>query len=96
MELLFVTLGGAIIGLGIRYLFPGRETHGEALVPSIGAATASAIWAALTWAGWKFDGGWIWIVSLVVTAALSAVLAVAIARHRTTADAAMFEALSRA
>jgi hypothetical protein len=96
MELLFVTLGGAIIGLGLRYLVPGRETHGEALVPSIGAATASAVWAALTWAGWKFDGGWIWVVSLVMAAAVSAVLAVALARHRASTDAAIFKTLSHA
>ena len=44
MELLFVILGGIIIGLIGRYLFPLRETHGVLLVPAIGAA-ASAIFA---------------------------------------------------
>ncbi|WP_394768061.1 hypothetical protein [Lacisediminihabitans sp.] len=96
MELLFVTLGGAIIGLGLRYAFPGRETHGAALIPAVGAASASAIWAALTWAGWKFDGGWIWVVSLVLAAALSVVLAVTISRRRRHADAEMLATLSRA
>ncbi|HAM27394.1 MAG TPA: hypothetical protein DCP11_12035 [Microbacteriaceae bacterium] len=96
MELLFVTLGGAIIGLGLRYAFPGREKHGAALLPSIGAALAAVIWAALTWVGWKFDGGWIWVVSFVLTAAVSAVLAVAIGRRRTAADATMLATLSRA
>lgn len=96
MELLFVTLGGAIIGLGLRYAFPGRDTHGEALIPAIGAASASALWVALTWAGWKFDGGWIWVVTLVVAALLSAVVTLTITRRRRTADAVMLATLSRA
>jgi hypothetical protein len=96
MELLFVTLGGAIIGLGLRYAFPGRETHGAALMPAFGAASASAIWAALTWAGWRFDGVWIWVVSLGLTAVLSGVLAVTISRRRRHTDAQMLATLSRA
>ena len=41
MELLFVALGGAILGLGARYLLPGRHTHGSVLVPAIGVIAAS-------------------------------------------------------
>lgn len=96
MELLFATLGGALLGLGARYSITGRHAHGALLVPAVGAAVAAAAWAALTWAGWKFDAGWIWVVSLVLAGAVSAVAAIILARSRTQADEAMFERLRRA
>ncbi|MCU1557779.1 MAG: hypothetical protein JWN09_1774 [Microbacteriaceae bacterium] len=96
MELLFVTLGGAILGLVVRYTFPRRGSYGAALLPAIGAAAASAVWAALTWAGWKFDGGWIWVVSLVVAALVPMAVALIVPRRRTNADAGMLASLSRA
>ena len=96
MELLFVTLGGAILGLAVRYVFPRRETHGAALLPAIGAAVAAAVWAALTWVGWRFDGGWIWAVSLTLAAVVPILVAPLVSRARTAADAAMLVRLSRA
>ena len=45
MELLFVTVIGASISLGVRYLVPGRQTHGALLVPAVGAAATAAVWA---------------------------------------------------
>jgi len=65
MELLFVVLGGAILGLAARYSLPRRHTYGSALVPAVGAGVAAVVWVALTWLGWAWDGGWIWVVSLV-------------------------------
>jgi hypothetical protein len=96
MELLFVTLGGAILGLGLRYVLPARDTQGVLLLPAIGAAVASAAWAGLTWLGWKFDGGWIWVVSLVVAAAVAALCGVILARERTAGDSEMLGRLSKA
>ena len=96
MELLFVTLGGAILGLAGRYSVPGRETHGALLIPAIGAAAAAAIWAALTWAGWKFDGGWIWTVSLVFSAVVAVLSAILLSRTRKSSDAVLLQQLSRA
>ncbi|MCX7521943.1 hypothetical protein OSC27_06570 [Microbacterium sp. STN6] len=68
MELMFVVLGGAIIGLAARYFLPGRNTHGSVLVPALGAAVAAVFWEALTWLGMKWDGGWIWWITLLATA----------------------------
>jgi uncharacterized membrane protein YeaQ/YmgE (transglycosylase-associated protein family) len=96
MELLFVTLGGTILGLIARYVFPRRETYGVLLAPAIGAAVASVVWAALTWAGWKFDGGWIWVVSLVAAGVFSSAFSILASGIRTKADAAMLARLSRA
>ena len=95
MELLFVTLGGAILGIGARYALPGRHTHGVALVPAIGAAVAAIVWVGLTWLGWAWDGGWIWVVSLVAAGLVAAASAFLIGPRREQADAALFERLAR-
>jgi uncharacterized membrane protein YeaQ/YmgE (transglycosylase-associated protein family) len=96
MELLFVTLGGAILGLAAQYITPHRETRGVLLPPAIGAVVASAIWAALTWLGWKFDGGWIWVVSLVAAGVIAALVTLTLSRARMAADDGMLLRLSRA
>ncbi|MCU1528826.1 MAG: hypothetical protein JWP75_2589 [Frondihabitans sp.] len=96
MELLFVTLGGVILGLAVRYTFPNRSTYGAALLPALGAVAASAVWAALTWAGWKFDGGWIWVASLLTSGVVAVLGAVVLSRTRMTSDAEMLQRLSRA
>jgi hypothetical protein len=95
MELLFITLGGAVLGLGFRYAFPGRHSYGVLLLPALGASIAAAVWAALTWAGWKYDGGWIWAVTLVVAGASVIVSAIVIGRLRTASDERMLQSLSR-
>jgi len=95
VELLFVVLGGAIIGLAGRYLLPNRHTHGSALIPAVGVAAASILWVALTWAGLKWDGGWIWWITLLGTAAIVAVADLVIGRLRSTADDRMLHSLAR-
>jgi hypothetical protein len=96
MELLFVTLIAFCIGLAARYLLPGRDTYGVALIPSIAAIVTAAIWVALTWVGWKFDGGWIWVASLVAGGIVSLVLALVLPRTRRHSDENMQQRLSRA
>ena len=77
MELLFVTVIGASISLGVRYLVPGRQTHGALLVPAVGAAATAAVWAICVWLGLTFDGGWIWVIALVLGPLASLAVAVA-------------------
>lgn len=86
MELLFVALGGALLGLGARYFLPNRHTHGSVLMPAIGVMVASALWVALTWTGMKWNGGWIWWITLVGTAVIVAVVDLAVGRIRSTHD----------
>lgn len=93
MELLFITLGGAILGLIARYSLSHRENHGVALVPAIGAAVAAVVWVALTWAGLPWDGGWIWVISLAVTALAVGIADPLIGIYRERADIARFVAL---
>jgi hypothetical protein len=95
MELLFVVLGAALIGLVPRYLLPGRDRYGSALLPALSAAVAAAVWAGLTWAGWPFDGGWIWWASLVTGGLAALLLPLLITPRRRHNDDALFERLLR-
>jgi hypothetical protein len=93
MELLFITLGGVILGLGARYLLPNRDRHGVVLIPAIGAAVSAVVWVGLTWLGWAWDGGWIWAVTLAITAIVVVVADLAIGRGRKQHDQRRLEAL---
>ena len=95
MELLFVVLGGAILGLAARYSLPRQHAYGSAVVPAIGAGVAAVVWVGLTWLGWPWDGGWIWAVSLVVAGLASAASALFIGPRRERSDAELFERLAR-
>jgi hypothetical protein len=96
MELLFVIL--IVFGMGIiaRYTIPGRDTYGIVIVPAIAAAVSAVVWEILTWLGWKFDGGWIWVATLIVGGIVSLVLAIAIPRARRGRDAELLQKLSKA
>lgn len=96
MELLFVALVGTLVGAVSRYTVPGRGSHGAMLLPAVGTAVAAAVWAALTWAGWRFDGGWIWVVSIVLAAAASVAVAILLPARRRDADAALLVSLTKA
>ena len=95
MELLFVALAGAVIGLAARYLLPHRHTHGSVLIPALGVSVACILWVALTWAGLKWDGGWIWWITLLGTAVVVAVADLVIGRVRSDADDRMLHTLAR-
>ena len=89
MELLFVVLGGLIVGLIARYSLPRRSTHGEALIPAVAAIVAAVVWVALTWAGWPWDGGWIWAVSLVASGIVAVAVDILVGRRRDEGDSRM-------
>jgi ABC-type branched-subunit amino acid transport system permease subunit len=96
MELLFVALAGAVLGLAARYFLPHRHTHGAVLIPALGVMVASALWVVLTWTGMKWNGGWIWWITLVSTAVVVFVVDVILGRIRTLNDERMLARLSKA
>jgi hypothetical protein len=95
MELLFVTVIGTALSLGMRYLAPGRRTHGLLLVPLVGAAATAAVWAICVWIGMPFDGGWIWVVALVVGPLAALALALVLPKRRDAADAELLARLMK-
>ncbi|GAB3132632.1 DUF4175 domain-containing protein [Marisediminicola antarctica] len=94
MELLFVCIAAASIGAVARYTLPGRETHGVLLLPGIATAVGAAVWAALTWLGMPFDGGWIWVVTLALCALAAVGAGILLPRRRREADARLLATLS--
>jgi hypothetical protein len=65
------------------------------LVPAVGAAVAAAVWEGLTWAGWKWDGGWIWWVTLIVTGIVAFGAAIALGLTRRRSDERLLATLNK-
>ncbi len=86
MELAYVTVIGAFIGLALRYLLPGRTDYGLFLLPAVGGAVTAAVWVGLVWLGFRFDGGWIWVISLVASGVASILVALLVVRMRRIGD----------
>jgi uncharacterized membrane protein YeaQ/YmgE (transglycosylase-associated protein family) len=95
MELLFIGLIGAVLGLAARYLLPHRETHGAVLIPALGVIASVVLWVGLTWLGFKWDAGWIWWISILGTALVVIVVDIVIGQVRTRSDRQLLITLSR-
>ena len=90
MELLFVVLIAAGFGFILPYALRGREAYGVTLP----AAVASVIWVGLLWLGFTFDGGWIWVISLVPAGIAALVVVLLLPRRRAAADRALLTRLT--
>ena len=86
MELVYVTVIGAAIGLLARYVLPGRRTYGILLLPAAAAAVTATVWVGLVWLGFTFDGGWIWVISLAAAVVTSVAIPLALPRYREAHD----------
>jgi hypothetical protein len=64
VELLFVLVIAAAIGAVLHYVLPGRHSHGLLLLPAVDVVVTAIVWVGLLWLGWRFDGGWIWVVAI--------------------------------
>ena len=95
MELLFVLVIAAAIGGLVRYALPGRGTYGLFLLPAVAVVIAAIVWEGLTWLGWKYDGGWIWVVALGATLVGTVVVWLAVWRGRVRGDGNLLHELSK-
>ncbi|KQQ07963.1 hypothetical protein [Rathayibacter sp. Leaf296] len=93
MELLFIGIGGVLLGLAARYSLPHRHLHGSVLVPVVGGVVAAVLWVALTWAGLPWDGGLIWFLVLALTAVAVVVADLVLGRSRARRDDASLQAM---
>jgi hypothetical protein len=71
MEIAFLVVYAAILGLVAPYVGLKSEKYGS-LVPTVSSFLAGAVlWTILTWVGMSHTDGWIWIiVMLAMPAAL--------------------------
>ncbi len=95
MELLFVALGGAIIGLIAHYSLPGTVRRGVIVLPAVATAVISILWEGLTWLGLPAGEFLIWGISFVLTAAVTFGLGVVLGRRRTVSDDAFFSTFTK-
>ncbi len=94
MELLFIALIGIGIGFIVRYALPGRETHGMLLLGALSGIASLIVWPALLWLGFTFDGGWIWVYSMLASTIVAVVGGIVLPRSRRESDRALLTKLS--
>ena len=95
MELLFIFLIGAAIGFLVRVVIRGSETHGGLLLAAVSAIGAGVTSQLCLWIfHMGYDGGWIWVISLVVGGLTAIIVAAALPQRRRMADRAMLTKLS--
>ena len=95
MELLFVVLGGALLGFVAHFALPAHDTRGVLFAPAAAASVAAVVWEVLLLLGLRADGGWIWVVSLVLSAVAAVVVCRVAAASRRRRDGELLARLSR-
>jgi quaternary ammonium compound-resistance protein SugE len=95
VELLFVALGGAIIGLVAHYVIPGQVRRGVVVLPALGTVLISGVWEGLTWAGLAYSDFVIWGITFAVTIIAVCGLGITFSRRRTSADDLFFSSMSK-
>ncbi|MFC7430791.1 MULTISPECIES: hypothetical protein [unclassified Agrococcus] len=86
MELLWMPVLGAAVGAVLRYVIPGRATHGILLLPALGACTTAVAWVVMVVSGWSLADPWIWLLALVAPVVTCTIAALALARVRPARD----------
>jgi L-cystine uptake protein TcyP (sodium:dicarboxylate symporter family) len=71
-----------ILGLVAPYIFAKSEEYGAMLPPAIALVTGGTLWAALTWLGFKYTDGYIWVIIMVVMPLVMAFVSSRIAHAR--------------
>ena len=65
MEVLIILGYAAILGLVAPYLTTKSGEYGALVPPTIAAVAGSVLWIILTFAGFKYEEAWIWIIIMV-------------------------------
>jgi hypothetical protein len=93
VELLFVVLIGALLGLLGRGVLPGRHQLGVVLLPAIGGSAAAIVWVAAAWTRLP-QNALLWLAVAVAAALSVAAACLLTARARDREDERRFEAVS--
>jgi hypothetical protein len=94
MELVLVVTFAGLIGTALRYILPGRQSHGLAMMPSVAIIAGSLGWALSVWVGLDAGGPWGWVVALVLAFAATMTLGIVVPRRRAEADDALVRELT--
>lgn len=71
-----------ILGMVAPYIHARSVEYGALLAPSVALITGSILWAALTWLGFKYTEGWIWIICMVAMPIVMIIVSGRVAAHR--------------
>ena len=63
-----------LLGLVAPYIYARSEEYGVLLPPAIALATGSALWAILTWLGFDYTEGYIWVIVMVLMPVVMVIL----------------------
>jgi hypothetical protein len=94
MELVLVVTFAGLIGTTLRYIVPGRDRHGLAMMPSAGVIIGSVIWVVAIWVGLDAQTPWPWVISLGLTLIGTGVLGIMVPRRRDQADEKLWAELT--
>lgn len=95
MELVLIVTAAGLIGTALRYILPGRDRHGLALMPAAGVIIGSLLWALAIWVGLEAASPWPWLLSLGLTFVLVGALGIWLPRTRDAADQARLAELTK-
>jgi L-cystine uptake protein TcyP (sodium:dicarboxylate symporter family) len=84
MEFSFAVIAfyAAILGLVAPYIYARSEEYGALLPPAIALAVGSVLWGALTWLGFKYTEGYIWVIIMVVMPLVMVIVSSRLAHSR--------------
>ena len=94
MELVLVVTFAGILGLALRYIIPGRQHHGLAVMPSAAVILGSLGWLAAIWLGVDAASPWGWVIALGLALAGTVTLGIVLPRRRVAAEEALWESLT--
>jgi len=86
VQILLGLIIGAVVGLAVHFALPHRHLRGVLLAPLAGAASAAAVWTALTWMGLGVDSPILWIVAILAPTVTTLVLVSLLTRSRIARD----------
>ena len=94
MELVLVVTFAGILGLALRYIVPGREYHGLAVMPAAGVILGSLGWLIAIWVGIDAGGPWGWVIALGLALVGTTALGIVLPKRRKAEDEALWAKLT--
>ena len=86
MPIVLALVAAPAVGLALHFARPLRATRGVALAPLLETATAALIYTSLTWLGLAESNPWLWVASIVIPAAVTALVVSLVSRARAAHD----------